>query len=66
MLNNEGQRELAYLVTVDEVREIPNYDRICQYRVGGWWLVSGKGDYQRSERQIHFRFRTEYIGVCKN
>ena len=53
MLNNEGQRELAYLVTVDEIREIPNYDRICQYRVGGWWLVSGKGDYQVGDTALY-------------
>ena len=46
MLNEKNQRELAYLVTVDEIREIPGYDRICQYRTGGWWCVSGKGDYQ--------------------
>ena len=53
MLNEKGQRELAYLVTVDEVREIPNYDRICQYRVGGWWLVSGKGDYQVGDTALY-------------
>ena len=53
MLDNEGQRELAYLVTVDEIREIPNYDRICQYRVGGWWLVSGKGDYQVGDTALY-------------
>ena len=54
MINNETkQRELAYLVTVDEIREIPNYDRICQYRVGGWWLVSGKGDYQVGDTALY-------------
>lgn len=53
MLNKKGQRELAYLVTVDEVREIEGYDRICQYRVGGWWLVSGKGDYQVGDTALY-------------
>ena len=53
MLNEKGIRELAYLVTVDEIREIPNYDRICQYRVGGWWLVSGKGDYQVGDTALY-------------
>ena len=54
MLNpNTNMRELAYLVTIDEIREIPNYDRICQYRVGGWWLVSGKGDYQVGDTALY-------------
>lgn len=54
MLNpNTNIRELAYLVTVDEIREIPGYDRICQYRVGGWWLVSGKGDYQVGDTALY-------------
>lgn len=53
MLNNEGKRELAYIVTVDEIREIPGYDRIAHYRVNGWWCVSGKGDYEVGDPAIY-------------
>ena len=53
MLNKAGQRELAYIVKVDEVRELEGYDRIAHYRVGGWWLVSGKGDYQVGDLALY-------------
>ena len=47
------QRELAYIVKIDEVKELEGYDRIAHYRVGGWWLVSGKGDYQVGDLALY-------------
>lgn len=38
------KRALAYTVTVDEVREIPGYDRVMHARVGGWWVIVAKAD----------------------
>lgn len=28
MLNKDNMRELAYVVAIDEIREIPGYDRV--------------------------------------
>ena len=38
------KRALAYTVTVDEIREIPGYDRVEHARVGGWWIIVAKAD----------------------
>ena len=38
------KRALAYTVTVDEIREIPGYDRVEHARVGGWWIIIAKAD----------------------
>lgn len=43
MIINE-KRALAYTVTVDEIREIPDYDRVEHARVGGWWIIVAKAD----------------------
>ena len=38
------KRALAYTITVDEIREIPGYDRVEHARVGGWWIIIAKAD----------------------
>lgn len=38
------KRALAYTVTVDEIRPIPDYDRVEHARVGGWWVIVAKAD----------------------
>ena len=38
------KRALAYTVIVDEIREIPGYDRVEHARVGGWWVIVNKVD----------------------
>lgn len=38
------KRALAYTVIVDEIREIPDYDRVEHARVGGWWIIVAKAD----------------------
>ena len=43
MIINE-KRALAYTVIVDEIREIPGYDRVEHARVGGWWVIVNKAD----------------------
>lgn len=42
------KRALAYTVTVDEIREIPGYDRVEHARVGGWWIIVAKADNIKS------------------
>lgn len=48
-----NERELAYIVKVDEVKELPGYDKIAHYRINDWWCVSGKGDYQVGDLALY-------------
>lgn len=53
MLNEKGIRELAYIVTIDEIRPIPNYDRVEHARVGGWWVVVKKDQFRVGDSAIY-------------
>lgn len=53
MLNKDGQRELAYIVAIDEIRPIPNYDRVEHARVGGWWVVVKKDQFKVGDPAIY-------------
>ena len=54
MLNKDNQRELCYVVTIDEIRPIPNYDRVEHARVGGWWVIVQKGQFNVGDPAIYF------------
>lgn len=54
MLNPKtNERELAYIVTIDEIREIPNYDRVEHARVGGWWVIVKKNQFRVGDLAIY-------------
>lgn len=53
MLNKDGQRELAYIVRIDEIKPIPNYDRVEHARVGGWWVIVKKDQFQVGDPAIY-------------
>ena len=53
MLNKDNQRELAYIVTIDEIKPIPNYDRVEHARVGGWWVVVKKDQFKVGDPAIY-------------
>ena len=53
MLNKDGQRELAYIVAIDEIKPIPNYDRVEHARVGGWWVIVKKDQFKVGEPAIY-------------
>lgn len=53
MLNKDNQRELAYVVTIDEIRPIPNYDRVEHARVGGWWVIVQKDQFKVGDPAIY-------------
>ena len=49
MINEQtGQRELAYVVAIDEIRPIEGYDRVEYARVNGWWVII----YAEIQRQL--------------
>lgn len=55
MLNPETkQRELAYIVQIDEIKPIPNYDRVEYARTGGWWVIVKKEQFQIGDLAIYF------------
>lgn len=49
----DGKRELAYVVTIDEIKPIPNYDRVEHARVGGWWVIVKKDQFSVGEPAIY-------------
>lgn len=53
MLNKDGQRELAYIVAIDEIRPIPNYDRVEHARVGGWWIIVKKDEFKVGDLAVY-------------
>lgn len=38
------KRELAYVVTIDEIKPIEGYDRVEYARTNGWWCIISKSD----------------------
>lgn len=54
MLNKNGERELAYVVTVDEIRPIEGRDRVECAVVGGWTIMVRKGQFKPGDPGIYF------------
>jgi hypothetical protein len=53
MLNENGVRELAYIVCIDEIRPIEGYDRIEHARLCGWWVVVRKGQFKVDDLAVY-------------
>lgn len=53
MLNAEHNRELAYVVAIDEIRPIEGYDRVEYARVGGWWVIVRKDQFKVGDLAIY-------------
>ena len=54
MLNKNNERELAYIVIIDDVTPIKGYDRVELAHVGGWTVVVGKGEFKKGDPAIYF------------
>lgn len=54
MLNKDNIRELAYVVTVDEIKPIPGKDRVECAVVGGWTIMVRKDQFQPGDSAIYF------------
>ena len=54
MLNSKGERELAYLVKIDNITPINGYDRVELAHVGGWTVVVGKNEFKAGDTAIYF------------
>lgn len=55
MLNpSTGERELVYIVLIDEIMPIDGYDRVELARVGGWHVIVQKGQFKVGDPAIYF------------
>lgn len=55
MLNpTTNQRELAYVTTIQEIRNLPGYDKVEYARVINWWCVVRKGTYRVGDLCVYF------------
>ena len=54
MLNKNGERELAYIVKIDEILPIDGADRVEQAVVGGWHIMVRKGQFSVGDLAIYF------------
>ena len=59
MLNSKGERELAYLVKIDNVTPINGYDRVELAHVGGWTVVVGKNEFKAGDTAIYFEIDSQ-------
>lgn len=51
----DGRRELAYVVTIDEIKPIEGYDRVEYARTNGWWCIISKNDnLQVGDKCVYF------------
>lgn len=48
-----GERALAYPVIVEEIKPIPNYDRVEHARVGGWWIIVQKNQFKIGDKALY-------------
>ena len=54
MLNKDNIRELAYVVTINDITPIEGYNRVELAHVGGWTIVVGKGEFKAGDPAIYF------------
>lgn len=54
MLNAKQERELAYVVKIDDIKPIPGRDRVECAVVGGWTIMVRKGQFEPGGVGIYF------------
>ena len=54
MLNSKGERELAYVVLIDNIFSIEGADRVELAVVGGWHIMTRKGQFKPGDPAIYF------------
>ena len=54
MLNANGERELVYIVTIDDIKPIEGRDRVECAVVGGWTVMVRKDQFKPGDLGIYF------------
>ena len=49
----DGNRMMAWIAKIEEVKPIENADQIVAYRVGGWWVVDKKNAYNVGDLAVY-------------
>lgn len=49
-----AERALAYITEIDEIKAIPNYDRVEYARIKGWWVIVKKGEFNIGDKAVYF------------
>ena len=49
-----AERALAYIAQIDEIKPIPNYDRVEHARIKGWWVIVKKDEFQVGDKAVYF------------
>ena len=53
-MSKEFKRALAYIAEIDEIRPIPNYDRVEHARIKGWWVIVKKDEFKAGDKAVYF------------
>lgn len=59
MLNSKNERELAYIVRVDDIKPIEGRDRVECAVVGGWTIMVRKGQFHSGSLGIYFEIDSQ-------
>ena len=59
MLNKDNQRELAYVVVIDDIKPIPGRDRVECAVVGGWTIMVRKDQFKPGDPGIYFEIDSQ-------
>ena len=59
MLNSKNERELAYVVRIDDVKPIEGRDRVECAVVGGWTIMVRKGQFHPGSLGIYFEIDSQ-------
>ena len=54
MLNQDGVRELAYVVKIDDIEPIEGKDRVVAAVVGGWRVMVRKDAFKPGDLAVYF------------
>lgn len=65
MLNANQERELAYVVLIDGIEPIPNYDRVEHAIVGGWRVIVQKDQFKVGDPAIYFEIDSRVPADCE-
>lgn len=49
----DGERVMAWVDRITDVKSIPEADKIVAYHVGGWWVVGLKDEYQVNDLVVY-------------
>lgn len=64
MLNKDNQRELCYVVTIDEIKPIEGKDRVECAVVGGWTIMVKKDQFHPGDAGIYFEIDSKVPAVA--